>query len=137
MLLTLLSSRSTSFPSFPSFLHPFLPPFISWAIEITCPLARAHHQFHDSLRVATVMAASLIESRACPHLCLCLDTVICGRDDFQMKGLFFNLLQLRCLPTLCWPPSYLPFNSQPNSCTFQGANVVFLTLTPLFSFFFH
>lgn len=78
ILLTLLFLSSTSFLSLPPSLHPFLPPFISRAVEITCPLARAHHQSHDSLRIATVMAAALIESRGRVRLCLCLDTVVCA-----------------------------------------------------------
>lgn len=78
IVLTLLLLSSTSFLSFPCSLHPFLPPFISRAVEITCPLARAHHQSHDSLRVATIMAVALIESRGRVRLCLCLDTVVCA-----------------------------------------------------------
>lgn len=34
-------------PSSPPLLLCF-PPFISLVVEITCPLARAHHQSHDS-----------------------------------------------------------------------------------------
>lgn len=67
-----------SFSVFPSLLHPFLPPLISWAVEITCPFARAHHQSHDSLRVPSVMAGTVIESRGRVHLCLCLDTILCA-----------------------------------------------------------
>lgn len=87
--------------------YPFLPPFISRAAEITCPLARAHHQLCDSSLVAAVMAAALIESRGRACRCLCVDTVICGvRDGPGMKGLFFNLLKaLVCFAVRSLPPA--------------------------------
>lgn len=83
-------------------LHPFLPPFIFWPVEITCPLARAHHQSHDSLRVASVMAAALIESRGRVRLCLCLDTVVCAWEMTSEWKVyfFFNLLKAPCLSGL-------------------------------------
>lgn len=78
MLQWILWTLPDSFSVFPSLLHPFLPLLISWAVEITCPLARAHHQSHDSLRVPSVMAGTVIESRGRVHLCLCLDTILCA-----------------------------------------------------------
>ena len=101
ILLTLLFLSSTASLSLPRSLHPFLPPFISRAVEITCPLARAHHQSHDSLRIATVMAAALIESRGRVRLCLCLDTVVCAWEmTSEWKVYFFNLLKAPCLCAL-------------------------------------
>lgn len=88
MMLLILLTLFFLFPSSLHSPHPFLPPFISWAVEITCPLARAHHQSHDSLHIANVMAAALIESRGCAHLCLCLDTVACEMTP-ERKVYFF------------------------------------------------
>ena len=80
LMLSLLFLSCTIFPLFPYSLHPYLLPIISRAVQITCPLARAHHQFHDSLHVASIMAAALIESKGRVRLCLRLDTVICAQE---------------------------------------------------------
>lgn len=144
ILLTVLVLAPTSFPCLsPRSLHPFLPPFISRAVEITCPLARAHHQSHDSLRVATVMAAALIESRGRMRLCLCLDTVVRAWEmTSEWKVYFFNLLKAACLSALHLVHSRPPLSvsllaiSRHITHALQGWSGVCLTLPPLFSFLF-
>lgn len=136
--LTLLFLSFTSFMSFPRSQHSFLPPFISWAVEITCPLARAHHQSHDSLRVASVTAAALIESRGRVRLYFCLDTAACTwKMTFELKVYFFNLFKsiiFVCPPpracALCPSLRLSPSISDHISHALQGWSGVLLTLPP-------